>query len=297
MKLEFVEQKVCPLCERQSESKLLYQLEHFGVFDCICGHRFINPALDNKSMMEIYHSSADCQQINPAMAHYYEYETLNPKTQTYSDYSRVLETASRMTPGRDLLEVGCGTGAFLELAKQKGWRPVGVDSSSENIRKVKERGIDGIQTDFNDFFTQKKFDFIALWDLIEHPGNPGALIRKSFQVLKDDGVLFIGTPNYPNFLSVIAESLFRFSGGRIHTPMDKLYFPEHTSYFNRKTLSLLLSREGFMLVKSWNTQTDLDRYYFPEPTKSALRIAFVFARLFRLENRILVFARKSIPQN
>ena len=297
MKLEFIEQKVCPLCKCQSESKLLYQLEHFGVFDCVCGHRFINPALDNKSMMEIYHSSADCQQINPAMAHYYEYETLNPKTRTYSDYSKVLETATQMTAGRDLLEVGCGTGAFLELAKKRGWQPFGVDSSSENIRKVTERGIDGVCTDFNHFFTEKKFDFIALWDLIEHPDNPGALIHKSFEILKHDGLLFIGTPNYPNLLSLIAESLFRLSGGRIHTPMDRLYFPEHTSYFNQKTLSLLLSRNGFVLVKSWKTQTDLDRYYFPQSTKNVLRIVFTTARILGLENRILVFARKLISQN
>ncbi len=297
MKLEFVEQKVCPLCERQSESKLLYQLEHFGVFDCVCGHRFINPALDNKSMMEIYHSSTECRQINPAMAHYYEYEALNPKTRTYADYSQVLDTAAKLTSGRDLLEVGCGNGAFLELAKKRGWQPFGVDSSSENIRKTAERGIDGVCTDFNHFFTDKKFDFIALWDLIEHPENPGALIHKSFEILKHDGVLFIGTPNYPNLLSLIAETLFRLSGGRIHTPMDKLYFPEHTSYFNRKTLSLLLTREGFEIIKSQKTQTDLDRYYFPPTTKFVLRIAFFFARLLGLENRILVFARKSIPQN
>lgn len=293
MKLEFIEQRECPLCKSKTGQKLLYQLDRFGVFHCGCGHRFINPVLDDKSMMEIYRSSLTYGEFNPTMVHYYEYDTLNPKSRTFKDFNRTLKEAERLSPGRELLEIGCGTGAFLELAKQSGWIPFGIDSSPENIQKVMQKGIDGVCLDYKDFYSKHQYDCVALWDFVEHPRDPSDLLRKSYEILKPGGLLFIATPNYPNLLTVSAESLFRISGGRIRFPINQFYIPEHTSYFNLKTLTLLLFREHFTLVRFWKTETDLDRYCFTKVTKSALRIAFLVARIIRAQNRIMVFARKN----
>jgi cyclopropane fatty-acyl-phospholipid synthase-like methyltransferase len=283
----------CPLCKIPAAPKLLFQLEKFGVYQCPCGHKFIDPSLDGLSQIEIYRSSETLKQINPALEHYYEYETLDPKSLTCADYTRALDEVSRLSPGRRLLEVGCGTGSFLDYARTKDWSVHGVDSSHENIAKLRERGVEGEACGFLDFQSRDQFDVIVLWDLIEHPQDPGAFLDKSRELLKTGGLLLIATPLDPNILTLLAGAMYALSGGRINAPLNQLYIIEHTSYFSLKTLSHLLGQHGFGVSKAWKTETDLARYHFSKPLQFALHAAFLIARCLHLQNRLITIARKN----
>jgi len=292
MTIQLVALNHCPLCLNKKNLRLFYELEKFGVFECRCGMVFIDPSLDAQSMMEIYQSSETLKEINPALDQYYEYKTLNPKSDTYREYCHALREAAAQVKGRDLLEVGCGTGQFLKLAQDQGWRVAGLDSSSENIAKVEEKGIKGFCCNFLDYRDPEKFDCLILGDLIEHPQNPGDFVKKSWDLLNAGGILLIATPNYPNFLSVLAGVIYRITRGAIRSPVEKLYMLEHTTYFGIKTLRALLEDRGFTIVKSWKSETDLARYSFPFVLRVALSITFVISRTFGWQNRINAIARK-----
>ncbi len=285
---------LCPACRGSHGHQLLFKLDRFDVFRCPCGLRFIDPSLDGKSMMEIYRSSETLREINPALEHYYEYDTLDPQSLTCRDYSGALKEVGRVTPGRELLEVGCGTGSFLEFAKAKGWQVTGVDSSPENIGKLRERGIEGEAADFLTLSTSKRFDVIVLWDLIEHPQDPTSFVEKSWELLNEKGLLLIATPHDPSLLSLLAGALYRLSRGRIKFPVRQLYILEHTSYFSLKTLRALLEKGGFRVVKAWKTETDLERYHFSPLLRTGLRGAFFLARCLGLQNRLIAVARKVV---
>jgi 2-polyprenyl-3-methyl-5-hydroxy-6-metoxy-1,4-benzoquinol methylase len=283
----------CPACRTVSAPKPLYVLSRTSVYRCpACNLDYIDPSLDAQSMMAIYLSSETLKEINPACESYYEYDALDPKTLTYRHYVEALNAAAKLAPGKRLLEVGCGRGEFLEFAKKMGWQVTGIDSSEENIKYVRERGLDGICSGFLECDIKGAWDVIVQWDLIEHPQDPPAFIRQSAGMLAKNGILLIATPCYPNLLSILAGWFYRLSGGKIKGPAEKLYFLEHTTYFGPRNLSSMVENNGFQVAACWKTETDLKRYSFSKPLRAALGAAFFIARFFELKNRMTVLARK-----
>ncbi len=292
MTLELIKLESCPLCKSKSGRSLLFALEKFNVFRCSCGMKFIDPSLSPKSMVELYRSSESLSAVNPALEHYYEYDTLNPKSMTYGDYRRALQELSEAVAGRKLLEIGCGQGAFLKVARTQGWDVAGLDSAPGNIQALQREGIRGILSDFLDYAPAERYDAVVLWDLIEHPRDPALFVRKARELLNVGGMLLIATPHDPNLLSVVASFLHAVSRGVVRGPLRKLYFLEHTTYFSVSTLEKLISGEGFRKLSAWKTETDLARYRFSVLVRFLLRGAFVFARLFGLQNRVIFLAKK-----
>ncbi|MCM8776274.1 MAG: class I SAM-dependent methyltransferase [Candidatus Omnitrophica bacterium] len=292
MELSFVTMTECPLCSKRSAVKELYDLGRFKVYRCACGHKFISPGLDARSMASIYQSSATLAKINPALGKYYEYDSLNPNTKTYQDYDLALRKLAHHALGRDLLEIGCGTGTFLHVARARGWWVTGVDSSAENIRKVREDGMVGFVSVFPDFSTDRKFDAVVMWDLIEHPSDPVSFLRRASMLLRQGGLLLIATPHDPNLLTMIAGWIYRLSGGKISFPLRQFYVWEHSSYFSRETLFRMIHSNGFQILEMWKTETDLERYQFHPLIKLGLIVAFFVARCLQLENRLLLIAQK-----
>ena len=292
MKLQLTRTGCCPACRGESGHRFLYHLRSFDVFECPCGLKFIDPSLDEKSMMEIYQSSEALQKINPTLEHYYEYESLHPQTKTYRDYTRALETVAKDQSGREILEVGCGRGSFLKVAREKGWNVYGIDSGKENIEALAENGIDAVCSGYLDFETDRRFDVIVLWDLIEHPQNPRPFLEKTRELLSPGGLLLIASPHEPNFLTILASWIYRLSGGSVKSPLERFFVMEHTSYFSLQSIDRFLASGGFKTIRAWKTETDLNRYQLSPVLKWGLRVAFSIARILGLENRLIVIARK-----
>ena len=46
---------------------------------------------------------------------------------------------SSLTSGRSILDVGCGSGLFMDFSKRKGWTPVGIEPSRLVAKQAKKR--------------------------------------------------------------------------------------------------------------------------------------------------------------
>ncbi len=294
MSLNLVRLGHCPGCKLTRKGTARFFLSRVSVFICpACGLRYIDPSLDGPSQMALYSSPALLKEINPALENYYEYETLNPRSRTFADYSRALAEAALLAPGRKLLEAGCGTGSFLKFAAERGWDVTGVDSGEDNIRAVQDHGLKGICSGFMEMAEKDAYDCIVLWDLIEHPQDPALFVDKCRRLLTPGGLLLLATPQYPNLLTVIGEIFYKLSLGRVKGPLEKLYMLEHATYFGIKTLRTFLKPLHFSAVKAWKTETDLARYRFPLLTGILLRVLFFTARILYLQNRVILIARKA----
>ena len=272
--------------------KPLIKLERFSVYVCDCGVKYLDPSLDEKSQIEIYQNSDSISEINKALEQYYEYEPLRSTSQTARDYDRALTEAGKSVAGRDLCEIGCGTGDFLFFAKSRGWNVFGIDSSTENIEKTRSRGIEGIAENVFRYSSQRRFDVVVLWDVIEHPQDPGKLLAKCHELLKPGGCLLVAIPYDPNLISILATLFYKLSFGKVRGPAAQWYVLEHTSYFSGRGLKGLLERNSFAAVKYWKTETDLARYKFAFLTRLALRVLFGIARILGLQNRSIMVAKK-----
>lgn len=282
---------ICPACRNEKSSEPVHKMTYFNVYDCAhCQMRFIDPSLTDDEQMQIYQSQETIQQVNPALQTYYDYDALNPESRTYKDYVRALSETENLVKHKSLCELGCGAGSFLRLAQSRGWTVSGIDASHENVKMLQSKGIPAIQGNIFEKEDWPQFDCVALWDVIEHPRDPGLLLSRCRNLLKPGGVLLIATPCYPNVLSQLADFLSRISGGKIAGPLDKMYMFEHITYFSPQSLKNLLHAQGFQVFKHWKTETDLKRYAFPPVTRMILKLAFGFARLLGLENRLIAIA-------
>ena len=83
-----------------------------------------------------------------------------------------------------LLDLGSSDGSFVEIAKDKGLKAIGLDINDVNLEKDKLP------------FENESFDLITANSLIEHINNPSNLLRETKRVLKKDGFFIIVTPDW-----------------------------------------------------------------------------------------------------
>lgn len=154
-----------------------------------------------------------------------------------SIWSDILNRLSSYTSGRDLLEVGIGRGEFLAVALEMGYRPDAVELMPESAQKV----ADVLELpiwcgDFLQYKPDKTYSVIMMGDVIEHVTDPGEALRNAHRLLKDDGVLWLSTPNF--------ESSF----SRMRKFSDAMWSePYHVTYFSRSGLEALAADCGFVL--------------------------------------------------
>ncbi len=213
----------------------------------------------------------------------------NPLTAIYDHWLEALERIR--TPGR-ILDVGCGTGLFLSVARRRGWTPAGVDASVEATQFARDRfGLDVETGEFAAAFASgRQFEAVTMWDVIEHSRDPVDLLRGARSCLAPGGLLGLATPNQRSMLDVVAGAMYRASGGRVTAPLEKFYIDQHFLYFTPETLRDALSRAGLRLVHLERELTDLQRLTLAAPVRLGLRALFQVARWTGLENRLFAIA-------
>jgi 2-polyprenyl-3-methyl-5-hydroxy-6-metoxy-1,4-benzoquinol methylase len=95
-----------------------------------------------------------------------------------------------------ILDFGCGSGAVLEMLKNKGYANIqGMDVSKACVNLVKSRGIKAglIRTDMLNL-GKDKYDFILLLDVLEHIEKDSELLKNLATSLRDNGKILITVP-------------------------------------------------------------------------------------------------------
>ena len=141
-------------------------------------------------------------------------------------------------PGERLLDVGCGNGEFLELARLSGWGVVGVDFDPNAVKVARSRGLDVRQGSVEVIDPAKeRFDGITLSHVIEHVHDPLAVLRQCHALLKLGGWIWIETPN------IDAQGHARYGAN-----WRGLEPPRHLVLFSRNALFQALAEAGFQSI-------------------------------------------------
>lgn len=142
-------------------------------------------------------------------------------------------------PGNKLLDVGCGNGGFLTLARSAGWDVVGLDFDPSAVKVARSRGLDVRQGSVDVLDPAKEsFDGITLSHVIEHVHDPLAVLHQCHALLKPGAWIWIETPNI--------ESL---GHQRYKADWRGLEPPRHLVLFARDALCQALDQAGFNSVK------------------------------------------------
>ena len=122
MDLEFI---ACPICAVQDTSPL-FAKDGFSVVACdSCNLKYVNPRLRSSSLEENY---IDGYYPTTKRNHiqYNEMEWLQME-------ERLGEIQRKFPYQGRILDLGCGMGTFLYLARKKGWETFGVDLSQDGV--------------------------------------------------------------------------------------------------------------------------------------------------------------------
>jgi 2-polyprenyl-3-methyl-5-hydroxy-6-metoxy-1,4-benzoquinol methylase len=113
---------------------------------------------------------------------------------------------------RNVLDIGCGRGEFLEMMREIGVPARGIDLGDESVAQCLEKGLDAEAADLFTFLggdTEGEFDGIFASQLVEHidPARLPEMIRLCARSLRRGGVIVIETPN-PDCLAIFATYFY-----------------------------------------------------------------------------------------
>lgn len=98
---------------------------------------------------------------------------------------------------KTVLDIGAGTGDFLKVCQNNTWKVQGVEPNL-NARKIAlEKGIQLQET--LEQLSNKKFDIITLWHVLEHVEHLQDYIKTLKSLLKENGRIIVAVPNYKSF--------------------------------------------------------------------------------------------------
>lgn len=238
---EEVEFVSCPFCAGQNYQLIYKERELLGVVRCLnCGLIYVNPRL--KDPEKIYWGNYE---------EYFKEAKLifEGKARHHRDpnYINDLKLICRYKPSGNFLDIGTNMGFFLRNAKNGKWNLYGVEPSpslSEAARKY--FGLN-VKTAFLEAagFKDNFFDIVTMTDVFEHIAQPDKLLTEVHRIMKEDGILFIKVPNglYNLFKYHLAKITLRLKDYDIFDSY------EHVVHYSQKTLSSMLKKHGFKIIK------------------------------------------------
>lgn len=154
----------------------------------------------------------------------------------------------RARPGR-LLDVGCGSGAFLVEMRKRGWNVTGLDVDPAAVATARTvHGLDvHLGTVAGLLSKGATFDAITASHVIEHVPDPVEFLTHCRQLLRAGGLLVLRTPNAHSF------GLRRY--GFAWRDLDP---PRHLHIFTASALAACAARSGLVLSRCFTSAASAD---------------------------------------
>lgn len=151
---------------------------------------------------------------------------------------RLVRATRKILPSGRWIDVGCGEGQLLDLAREF-YDCTGLEPSRDAAARTRAKGFPVIVSNFEDAEIEpESFDVVSLVSVLEHALSPLTLLRKVNLILRDGGIVVVATPKFggpSHLLHGAAWNGFRHG--------------YHTFLFTGKSLSQHLRASGFEVLR------------------------------------------------
>jgi len=207
---------------------------------------------------------------------------LQPTTKTEEYYARYAKAIDMMSPplqqkilktllekhipsltASSVLDYGCGVGLNISTLRSLNVKSItGVDISQKAVDLAKKKHGKVAHISFQNVsdkqtqFQKNQYDIIICTEVLEHVSDPYEIVNLFSKLLKNNGYIFISTPNYLNPTGIIKLFYDMFSSTHDWNPWGA-----HKGGFERFTTSIfirslfkkfdLVSDTGGDIVLSW----------------------------------------------
>jgi SAM-dependent methyltransferase len=291
--------KPCAICNQPRQGvELLYHLPDYDVLKCqCCGLVYVNQMFKSEK--------------GEGIPEGYDAIYLPAERSFLIRSEHYLERIERVTGDNHgkILDVGCGVGYFLRIARERGWSVAGVDLDKAAVDIACQHGIDVRWETIEKMpFPDNEFDVVTMFNAIEHLPAPRIALNEVWRVLRPHGLFVLETPTDDFPLKYPIRLLYRLSGSRITQPIRYLYSSKNTGghvyRFSRETITKILEKAGFAVQKISDGENPPFRLYLSKrnfqkgwPVKAGNFLAFgsVFGlvKLIGLHSRMVVYSRKA----
>lgn len=150
-----------------------------------------------------------------------------------------------LPPGADIVDLGCGSGAFLRAVAGQTGRAVGVDHNPDAIDELRGAGFEGYGGDFDGFAhaNQAAFDVVCSFHTLEHLADTSMLMESARACSRPGGRVFVSVPNRARVVPGVLE------------PLD--FPPHHVSRWDAAQFETLAHRFDLELEAVRYEQPDL----------------------------------------
>jgi len=229
---EHLEGAVCFRCGLPGEKR--WDLDPFALVDCPdCSQAFMSPRLNEAGRMALYGN-----------AKYFDdgvYRNTGAQAMQRRWSVGRLDLIERHLGDRDdrqIFEVGCAYGMFLEAARDRGFGLGGLEYSAVAAAKASERlGVNIHVGEVVSLPATEDYDAVAFWDVIEHVPDPGAFLAAAAGLTKPGGVVAFSCPNFDSLPARL-----------LRTKWWTLKPHKHIWHFRKKDLRRMVREAGLEMI-------------------------------------------------
>lgn len=154
--------------------------------------------------------------------------TLNKKVKLITQYAN---------NDKKLLDIGTGTGEFLNKAKNNNWNVVGVEPNSSAQGKAIAKDLNIVKS--LDDLKQDIFQIITMWHVLEHIPNLEDEISKIEKLLSPEGTLIVAVPNFKSY-----------DANYYKCHWAAYDVPRHLWHFSQTAIAKLFEKRGLKIVNT-----------------------------------------------
>lgn len=239
---QFKKYTECPVCSGEKFRSFktvkdhMITKEHFEIVACdSCGFHFTNPIpleteIGNYYKSEDYvsHSSSKKGLVNSI------YGVVRSIT-----LKQKVSLVKKRTSGLSLLDIGAGTGHFLNQSKAADFAVQGLEPDQDAVQFAKDNfqlQLDSLDTLYT--IESESKDVITMWHVLEHVYQLNEDLAEMNRVLKKSGLLIIAVPNMDSYDAL--------KYGEYWAAFD---VPRHLYHFQKNTIQQLLEKHNFSLTE------------------------------------------------
>lgn len=219
----------CQICDR-GRAAALFSFPLSEVYYCPqCTGVFSIPRVDTNTLYDAAYFKNNYAYITEQQLN--KFKHLIVKIKEYKEMGSVID-------------VGCGTGIFLEVISKNGFTDnVGVDVSEYAVRQARKQvgATAEIFNSIEEVSASKRFDVVSFVDSIAHIPSVDHLLQKLLvHHAKNDSILFVRTPNFTVSVLRYARLLSYFIPQKY---LSRLFFvPNRRLLFNARSMKAFLKK-------------------------------------------------------
>jgi len=189
-----------------------------------------------------------------------------------------------ISPESNVLDIGSGAGAFSNYLGPKV-KYTGIELSSKAVEIAQKNKVNVIKSTIEEYVktAKKKFDFIVVFQVLEHIEDIHSFIESTTSVLKDEGTLILAVPNNNSFICKTPNHI-------LNLP------PHHILHWNKKSLKRLAVEFKFSVNDIYCERVSQEHsmsFYFSLIDSFLKKIFFISPRIIKISNTRTLLSKVS----